>query len=81
MAETTTGPNMAKLAFAGRKKLPAKDFAGPGRSYPVEDHDHAADAKARASEMHANGHISDAELAKINAKANKVLAHGKKGKK
>lgn len=78
MAETVTGQNMAKLTQAGRNKLPKKDFAGLGESYPVENHAHAADAKARAAEMHNKGHISDSEFARINAKANKVLAHGKK---
>lgn len=77
MAETLTGPNMAQLTQAGRKKLPAKEFAGSDRSYPVEDRAHAADAKARAAEMHNKGLISDSELSRINAKANKVLAHGK----
>jgi len=32
---------MAKLTAAARKKLPAKDFAGPGRSFPIEDKAHA----------------------------------------
>lgn len=32
---------MAKLSPSARKKLPAKDFAGPGRSFPVEDRAHA----------------------------------------
>lgn len=39
---------MAKLDAAERKELPKSDFAGPGRSYPVEDRAHAANAKARA---------------------------------
>ena len=32
---------MAKLNAAARKKLPAKDFAGPGRSDPIPDKSHA----------------------------------------
>ena len=80
MADTEAGPNMAKLTQAGRSKLPAKEFAGPDRSYPVNDRSHAADAKARASEMHGKGLISDSEFARINAKANKVLNHGKSSK-
>lgn len=64
---------MAKLNAAERKALPAKDFAGPDRSYPVNDRSHAANAKARASQMHKRGVISDKQLARINAKANKVL--------
>lgn len=40
---------MAKLNAARRNKLPSKDFAGPGRSYPIEDKAHAKDALARAA--------------------------------
>jgi hypothetical protein len=64
---------MAKLDAADRKKLPAKDFAGPDRSYPVNDRSHAANAKARAAQMAKRGLISDAQLARINAKADRVL--------
>lgn len=39
---------MAKLSTKARKSLPAKDFAGPGRSYPVEDAGHAKAAKSFA---------------------------------
>jgi len=67
---------MAKLSTKDRKKLPAKDFAGPGRSYPVEDKAHARNAKARASEMAAKGKLSAAEKAKIDRKADAKL--GKK---
>lgn len=77
MAETEVGQNMAKLTAAGRKKIPTKEFAGPGRSYPVEDRSHAADAKGRAKQMLDKGHISKAEYDRICAKADKVL--GKKG--
>jgi hypothetical protein len=40
---------MAKLKAAQRKKLPASDFAGPNRSYPVNDKNHARNALARSS--------------------------------
>lgn len=69
---------MAKLTTKARNKLPAKAFAGPGRSYPVEDKAHARNAKARASQAVNAGRMSSSERAKIDAKANKVL--GKKGK-
>lgn len=71
---------MAKLTSAGRKKLKPSQFAGPGRSYPDEDKSHADDAKARASEMFNKGHISAAEKASIDRKADKVIARSK-GKK
>ena len=40
---------MAKLTAARRKGIPAKDFAGPDRSYPIENASHARNALARAS--------------------------------
>lgn len=43
---------MAKLSAADRKALPAKDFAGPDRSFPVNDRSHAKNALARASQFH-----------------------------
>jgi hypothetical protein len=69
---------MAKLTTAERKKLPAKDFAGAGRSYPVEDKAHARNAKARASQAANAGRISKSEEKRIDAKANKVLKRGKR---
>lgn len=67
---------MSKLTSKDRNSLPAKDFAGPGRSYPVEDKSHAADAKARATQAVKAGRMSKSEEARIDEKANKVL--GKK---
>jgi hypothetical protein len=32
---------MAKLSTGARKSLPKKDFAGPGRSFPIENKAHA----------------------------------------
>lgn len=64
---------MAKLDAAERNKLPAKDFAGPGRSYPVEDDSHAANAKSRAKQMLDKGRMSQSAYERIVAKANKKL--------
>ncbi len=64
---------MAKLTAKARNALPAKSFAGPSRSYPIEDKAHARNAKARASE-----YASSAMKAKIDRAADKVLK-GKKG--
>jgi len=41
---------MAKLTSKGRNALPAKDFAGPQRSYPINDASHARNALARVSQ-------------------------------
>ena len=64
---------MAKLTTTARGKLPARDFAGPGRSYPVEDASHARNAKARASQAVNAGRMSPAERDRIDAKANRKL--------
>ena len=72
---------MSKLTTKARKALPAKDFAGPGRSYPVSDRSHAANAKARASQAVKAGRMSASEKKRIDARANAVLDRGKRGKK
>ncbi len=41
---------MAKLTTKARKALPKKAFAGPQRSYPIEDASHARNALARVSQ-------------------------------
>jgi hypothetical protein len=65
---------MAKLTTRSRDKLPNKDFAGPGRSYPIEDRAHAANAKARAKQQWEKGKLSDAEYESIVKKADRELA-------
>ena len=62
-----------KLTAAARKKIPTSEFAGPGRSYPIEDRAHAANAKARAKQMWADGHLTKSEYERINARANRKL--------
>ena len=64
---------MAKLTTKRRKALPSKDFAGPARSYPIEDRSHAANAKARATQAVKAGRMSPAERTKIDAKADRKL--------
>ena len=66
------GVLMAKLTTKARKALPSSAFAGPGRSYPVEDKAHARNAKARAAQF-----ASPALKAKVDARADKVLGKGK----
>jgi hypothetical protein len=62
-----------KLSSKARDKLPASKFAGPDRSYPVENKSHAANAKARASQAVNAGRMSKGEAARIDAKAERVL--------
>lgn len=65
---------MAKLKAKARKALPSSEFGEPGkRKYPMPDRSHAANAKARATQMVAKGKLSAGEAAKIRAKANRML--------
>lgn len=41
---------MAVLTTKNRNALPTKDFAGPDRSYPVNDASHARNALSRVSQ-------------------------------
>lgn len=53
---------MAKLKAKARNALPSSDFAGPDRSYPIEDASHARNAKARVANK------SPALKARVDAK-------------
>lgn len=69
---------MAKLTAAKRKKIPKSEFGLPGsKKYPMPDKAHAANAKARATQMVKKGKLSPASKSKIDAKANKVLGKSK----
>lgn len=46
---------MAKLTAATRNALPTSSFAGPGRSYPINNPSHARNALARASQFASSG--------------------------
>jgi hypothetical protein len=54
---------VAKLTAKTRNALPGKSFAGPDRSYPIEDKAHARNALSRVSQ-----HGSSALKAKVRAK-------------
>jgi len=64
---------MSKLTSKERNALPNSDFAGPDRSYPVQDKNHAQNAKSRATQMHDKGILSLSAEHLIDAKANQVL--------
>lgn len=63
---------MAKLTSAARKNIPTKEFAGPARSYPIEDKAHAKNAIARATQQVTAGNLTPSQGAKIKAKARKA---------
>lgn len=60
---------MAKLYSADRAKMPKKDFAGPGKSFPVNDATHARLAISGATRSMRAGNISSSEADRIKAKA------------
>lgn len=65
---------MAKLNAAARKRIPASEFGLPGRkAYPMPDKSHAANAKARATQMVDKGKLSSSAAARIRTKANRIL--------
>jgi hypothetical protein len=68
---------MAKLTAKARKGLPKGDFAGPGRSFPVEDKKHARLAKSGASRAEHVGNISKAVERRIDQRADRVLGKTK----
>ena len=69
---------MAKLSAKRRGSLPKSSFGMPGsRKYPMPDESHAANAKARASQMAKRGKLSSGAKAAIDAKANRVLGKGR----
>lgn len=65
---------MAKLTTEARKHIPRSEFGLPGsHKYPMPDKSHAANAKARATQMVKKGKLSEASAEKIRAKANRML--------
>lgn len=61
---------MAKLSAAARDKLPSKTFAGPGRSFPIPDKNHAKAALALIR------HAPASARPKIRARAHAMLGKG-----
>jgi hypothetical protein len=67
---------MAKLTSKGRAALPTKSFAGPNRSYPIQDASHARNALSRVSQFG-----SSSEKSRVRAAVHsKYPTIGKKGK-
>jgi len=61
---------MAKLTAKARSKILGKDFAGPGRSFPIEDKNHAKAAlidvgRAKGLSSAAKQHIREAARRKL----------------
>ena len=60
---------MSKLYAADRKKMPKSSFAGPGRSFPINDATHARLAISGATRSEHAGNISESEAERIKSKA------------
>lgn len=71
---------MAKLTMKERGAIPSGDFAGPARSYPINDASHARNALSRVS---ANGTpaVKKQVRAAVHAKYPSIGKGGKSGKK
>lgn len=64
---------MAKLSTRKRKSLKSSEFAGPGRSFPINDRSHARAAISGASRSLHAGNITRAEAKSIQRKARDKL--------
>lgn len=65
---------MALLTAAIRKKMPAKEFAGPGKSFPMPDKEHAKLAEEFVGRSEAAGNVTPMQAAVIRRKAKTKLA-------
>jgi hypothetical protein len=68
---------MSVLSAADRSKMSSKEFAGPGKSFPVNDANHARLAISGATRSEHAGNISSSEEDTIKAEARAKL--GDKG--
>jgi hypothetical protein len=65
---------MAKLTAKKRNALPSSTFAGPDRSYPINNMSHARNALARASQ-HASAGLKAKIRAKVHSKFPGIKMH------
>ena len=64
---------MARMSTRKRNALPKRAFAGPGRSFPINDRSHARAAISGASRSFHAGNISKATEKRIQARAKAKL--------
>lgn len=64
---------MAKLSAGKRRSMPKSQFAGPGKSFPVNDKAHQRLAVSGATRSYNAGNISKSEEQRIKAKARGLL--------
>jgi len=68
---------MTKLSAGRRKAMPKSEFAGKGRSFPINDKTHARLAISGATRSERAGNISAGTEARIKSKARAKLRRGK----
>lgn len=73
---------MSKLTTKERNAIPTSEFAGPDRSYPIQNKSHARNALARASQ-HASPELQKRIRAKVHSKFPGIgqKSHGKSEEK
>lgn len=64
---------MAKMSTSKRKSLRSSQFAGPGRSFPINDAAHARAAIRMAPRSYNAGNISKSTEKRIVARAKRKL--------
>jgi hypothetical protein len=72
---------MAKLTTKARKALPSKSFAGPDRSFPIQDKVHAQKALQLVGRSQSAGNITPMQAAMIKSKARAKLGKKVRGSK
>jgi hypothetical protein len=68
---------MAKLSTTTRKAMPKKDFAGAGKTFPIQDKEHARLAISGATRSERAGNISKGTEEKIKSEARAKLGKSK----
>lgn len=63
-----------ELTTQARAAIPTSSFAGPKRSFPIENPDHAVAALRMVGRAQAAGHLTQAEADHIRARAHAVLS-------
>jgi hypothetical protein len=71
---------MARLTAKGRSQIAAKNFAGPGRSYPIEDASHARAALSMVSRYGSPAEKSQVR-SRVAAKYPHITTHTSKNTK
>lgn len=70
---------MTKLTTKQRNDLLSSSFAGPGRSYPIENASHARNALARGAQ-HASPELQSKIKSKVRRKFPNIMVEGESAK-